>query len=556
VIDEEPYRSYEGGIAEEDPLSGAVKQLFGLEYLFPYQRLVMANILEAAEAAGVPLCWPCPGESGVLGESGGSFAPPDDAPFEGEAAGEGRGRQMVILPTGAGKSLCFQLPAMLMRGPTLVVYPILSLMADQERRLRERGFSPVMLRGGQTPEERDALWNALRPGQSRIIIANPETLLVPGVLNRLKRIRIVHIVIDEAHCVSEWGESFRPGYLELRRIIEALGPPLVTAFTATAGAPVLEKINRIIFGEVPAHQITGNPDRANITYAAQGCVVRDLAVRDLLAVNARPAIVFCSSRAGTEDLAAYLRNDLRAMGKSWHAEIRFYHAGLSREEKAETEQWFMNTGEGVLCATCAYGMGVDKADIRTVIHRDCAPSVEAYLQEAGRAGRDGGQAKAVLLWGPDDRMSLARAQNEAGRKRLGALLDYARDAGKCRRQALLDMLDYEGGGACPETLCCDVCENKAGSLLREEVSMVDFFRRNKRRYTLREAAAVLANAEHIRWSEEDARGTIAYFLKAGRLTESRNIFWKKKLELSGSSLAPGQLRYKTPPVSGLSPALF
>jgi ATP-dependent DNA helicase RecQ len=392
----------------------------------------------------------------------------------------------------------------------------------------------VLLRGGQSKEEREEIWEKLRSGKSKFIIANPEVLLVPQIMARLEKAKVAHIVIDEAHCVSEWGESFRPSYLEIHTIIKAVNAPLVTAFTATASAPVLEKINSYIFGETPAHQIVGNPDRANITYTAKGCIVRDLAVRDLLVANARPAIVFCSSRAGTENLAAYLRNELREMGKTWHNEIRFYHAGLSREEKAETEKWFMNNSEAVLCATCAYGMGVDKADIRTVIHRDCAPSVEAYLQEAGRAGRDGGQSKAVLLWGPDDKVSLGRAKNEAGRKRLAALLDYARDTGKCRRQALLDMLDYEGGNSSPESLCCDVCENGASPLLREEASIVDFFRRNKRRYTQTEAASVLSKAENIRWTEENARQAIAYLLTTGRLKKSRNFFWKNKMELSGS----------------------
>jgi ATP-dependent DNA helicase RecQ len=526
-------------IAEElfemDPLGNAVQRLFGLDYLFPYQRLVATNILEAAEAAGIPVHWPDAEEGGAAGEA----PAPEQGPLgecqSGETAAAGEtdrdclGRQIVILPTGAGKSLCFQLPAMLMEGPTLVIYPILSLMADQERRLRERGFSPVILRGGQTQEERDEIWEKLRRGQSRFIIANPEILLVPQVMKQFETIKVAHMVIDEAHCVSEWGESFRPSYLEINTIIKTVKPPLVTAFTATASAPVLEKIKKYIFGDSEVRQIVGNPDRANISYAAKGCIVRDLAVRDLLVSAGRPAIVFCSSRPGTEKLAAYLRNELREMGKSWHAEIRFYHAGLSREEKDETEKWFMPNTEAVLCATCAYGMGVDKADIRTVIHRDCAPSVEAYLQEAGRAGRDGGQSKAVLLWGPDDEAALNRTKSEAERKRLERLLRYARDTGRCRRQALLAMLDYENGGESPESLCCDVCENESLPALREEASLADFFRRNRRRYTPDEAAGILAKADNVRWTEDEARQSVDFLLRAGVLKKSRNILWKGKI---------------------------
>jgi ATP-dependent DNA helicase RecQ len=486
----------------------------------------MANILEAAEAAGVPVHWP--GESSdIAGEDGVGEPVPEDGAFD-----EDRGccgRQIVILPTGAGKSLCFQLPAMLMEGPTLVIYPLLGLMTDQERRLEERGFSPVILRGGQSREERDVIWNKLRTGQSKFIIANPEVLLTPQVASHLEKIKIVHTVIDEAHCVSEWGESFRPSYLEINKIIDALKSPIVTAFTATASKPVLEKIETYIFGNSRAHRVVGNPDRANITYTATACILRDIAIRDLLLVNQRPAIVFCSSRPGVEKLARYLRNETRALGLPWHKEIRFYHAGLSREEKKEVEGWFLRNPEGVLLATCAFGMGIDKSDIRTVIHRDSPPSVEAYLQESGRAGRDGLQSKAIFLWGPDDERSLQRAKKEADRKRLTKLLNYGRDTSRCRREALLALLNYEGASDSPESLCCDVCEKHSDDKLREESSLTDFFRRNKRCYTVNEAVRVLVKAENIRWSEEDAGHAIKHLIKQGKLRTLNSIFWRNKV---------------------------
>jgi ATP-dependent DNA helicase RecQ len=503
--------------AAGDPLGRAARRLFGVSYLFPYQRLVAANILEAAEAGGFLIRWP-DGETAGLDE------------FSGEDRDrESLGRQIVILPTGAGKSLCFQLPAMLLPGPTLVIYPLLSLMADQERRLRERGFAPVTLRGGQSRGERDAVWERLRSGESRFIIANPETLLTPAVTEKLKTLGILHIVIDEAHCVSEWGESFRPGYLEIGKILEAVhGPgraaPLVTAFTATASAQVLEKIEKYIFGS-GARRIIGNPDRGSIRYAAQGCLLRDLAVRDLLRTNARPAIVFCSSRPGTEKLARYLRNELD------EREIRFYHAGLSREEKTGLEGWFFQSRGGVLVSTCAYGMGVDKADIRTVIHRDCPPSVEAYLQESGRAGRDGRPARAVLLWGPDDEQAARRARTTADRERLAGLLAYARNTSECRREALLRLLNYEGSGDSPETACCDVCEEKAQARTREEPVLLDFFRRNRRRYTLNEAVKVLTASEPITWSDSEAEQAVNLLLRDNKLRILKNPVWKDKLTL-------------------------
>jgi ATP-dependent DNA helicase RecQ len=585
-----------------DPIADAVQKLFGLPYLFPYQRLVVANIIEAAEAAGIDIAWPSetgagdsagPGEpfgsDGVLADdpsgAGGMTAAGDDSVIDGPVDDEDRfsqGRQIVILPTGAGKSLCFQLPAMLMKGATLVIYPILSLMADQERRLAEKDFAPVMLRGGQSAAERAGIWEKLRTGEARFIIANPEVLLTEKVMEKLPDLGIVHVVIDEAHCVSEWGESFRPSYLRIGEIIDAIAGkrrgtqqtdgqdglsggrlpsdnlprdgfsggketrlplgnlPLVTAFTATASAPVLEKISRYIFGGEgeslsgatdfgngardggAAHRVIGNPDRPNIAYSATGCILRNAAVRDLIRQNERPAIVFCSSRPGTERLARYLRNELN------DREIRFYHAGLSREEKAAVEKWYLRNPVGILVATCAFGMGVDKADIRTVIHRDCPPSVEAYLQESGRAGRDGQPSKAVLLWGPEDEQSLKRARSEADRTRLRQLFRYAQSASPCRRAQLLGLLNYEGETAAPESDCCDVCNKTAKTSLREE-KLLGFFKKHKRCYTVIEAAILLSEIESLDWTEADAKQAIRILIQQGKLVESRNILWKHKI---------------------------
>jgi ATP-dependent DNA helicase RecQ len=411
-------------------------------------------------------------------------------------------------------------------------------MADQERSLQERGFAPAILRGGQGRAEREEIWRRVESRESRFIIANPEVLLTPRVTERLGALGIVHIVIDEAHCVSEWGESFRPSYLRIAEIIRAAGGaaggkdsalPLVTAFTATASKPVLDNIRKYIFGDTDAHRIIGNPDRSNISYAARGCILRDMAVRDLLIEHERPAIVFCSSRNGTEKLSRYLRNELSEMGHSWAREIRFYHAGLSREEKTEVEQWFFSNANAVLVSTCAYGMGVDKADIRTVIHRDCPPSVEAYLQESGRAGRDGRPSKAILLWGPEDAPAALRAKWDADKLRLEALFAYGRNTADCRREALLALLDYQGDGSKPESECCDVCGGSAKAALREEEGVMAFFHKNRRAYTMDEAASVLAGMATLRWTEEDVKKTILHLIRSGRLKRIGRFPWKNKI---------------------------
>jgi ATP-dependent DNA helicase RecQ len=547
-----------------DPLSRAAKVLFGLDYLYPYQRLVIANILEAALGAGRRVQWPWPeGENGpglvdAAARDAGDGGAGEGAGFLEDSAE--LGRQLVILPTGAGKSLCFQLPALLLDGPTLVIYPILSLMADQERRLSERGFTPVQLRGGQSPGERNGILGRIRSGESRFIIANPEVLIAPRLLDELESLGIVHLVIDEAHCVSEWGESFRPGYLEVHKIIEAARCPLVTAFTATASAPVLEGIEQHIFAGNGVRRVIGNPGRINIRYEAKGCILKNIAVRDLLISRERPAIVFCSSRKGTENLARYLRFELEAMGEKDAGEIRFYHAGLEREEKKKTETWFLHNPAGVLCATCAFGLGVDKADIRTVIHRDCPPTAEAYLQESGRAGRDGKNAEALLLFGPDDERRLSSMAGGVQKERFLKVLGYARDREQCRRKALLALLDYPGEAEMPEGFCCDVCERKkqngdtmprfpapgfltglSGSKrrkqkffdtqYREERSLLDFFSRNQRRYTLSEAGRELEQAETIRWTGNDAKEVIRYLLAAGKLKAGKSFLWKGRLSV-------------------------
>jgi ATP-dependent DNA helicase RecQ len=260
--------------------------------------------------------------------------------------------------------------------------------------------------------------------------------------------------------------------------------------------------------------------------------LRDIAVRDLLAGNERPAIVFCSSRPGTEKLARYLRNELESN------EIRFYHAGLERNEKTEVEKWFFTSDNGVLVSTCAYGMGVDKPNIRTVIHRDCPPSVEAYLQESGRAGRDGAPSRAFLLWGPDDESALLRAKNESDKQRLRELFAFARDSAHCRHETLLRLLNYEGEQSKNESGCCDVCEGTARSVLREEAPLLDFFSRNARAYNLDEGSAAAAasyRSVHQNYTAKDIRCAMRYLLKSGSLLQARLWPWRGKIRVRTSN---------------------
>ena len=337
----------------DDPAAQAALENFGIKYLFPWQRLVVGNIMDSyfsAKRRG--------DEEGLL---------------------DCDGKQIVLLPTGAGKSLCFQIPAILMEGPTLVIYPLLALMSDQYRRMSEGGIKAAIFRGGQTAEERDENFRLL-DGGAKIIIANPEILSDEKLTERLKEYGISHIAIDEAHCVSEWGDTFRPAYLELGKILRTLDVPVVTAFTATASPEVLARISDVLFnGE--AHIVRSESDRPNIHYYVKKVASKKAAALVLAKTEARPMIIFCGTRSRTEDMAQELNTAFGA------ETAKFYHAGMERGEKTKIEEWFFSRKDAVLCATCAYGMGVDKKDIHTVVHLDPPQTAEAYIQEAGRGGR-------------------------------------------------------------------------------------------------------------------------------------------------------------------------
>lgn len=395
-------------IIRDDPAGIAAFENFGIKYLYPWQRLVIANIMDAASGENQEVL----------------------------------GKQIVLLPTGAGKSLCFQIPALLLQGPTLVIYPLLALMNDQYRRMIEGGMKCVIFRGGQSEEERESNFKEIENG-AKIIIANPEVLSNQKLLERLSECNICHVAIDEAHCVSEWGDSFRPLYLELGNVLKKLAVPVVTAFTATASPEVLSRIAEVLF-EGEAHIVRSESDRPNIHYYVKKVSAKKTAALILAKTEQRPMIIFCGSRSRTEDMAQELNT---AYGEGT---AKFYHAGLEREEKNEVEEWFFKQKNAVLCATCAYGMGVDKKDIHTVVHLDPPLTAEAYIQEAGRGGRDGSVANAILLWSQEDSLRFAQFPSNS---RNAALRHFALD-NSCRRQILLDSLGAE------EAVCsgCDICD--------------------------------------------------------------------------------------------------
>ncbi len=362
---------------------------------------------------------------------------------------------LAIMPTGGGKSLCFQLPALLRDGVTVVISPLIALMRDQVRGLQEAGVEAGALTSGHTPEETDAVWEALEAGRLKLLYMAPERLAAGSALGMLRRINVSLIAVDEAHCVSQWGHDFRPDYLRIGELRRALDVPLA-AFTATADAETQDEIVQKLFDGSEPRKFLRGFDRPNIHLAF---AAKDGPRKQILdfasARKGQSGIVYCGTRNKTEVLA----QALRAEGHT----ACHYHGGMEAEDRRVVETRFAREDGLIVVATVAFGMGIDKPDIRWVAHADLPKSIEAYYQEIGRAGRDGAPAETLTLFGPDD-IRLRRSQIDEGlapperrmadHARLNALLGLA-EALKCRRQTLLG---YFGEQADP---CgkCDLCDN-------------------------------------------------------------------------------------------------
>src|SRR5919106_5012693 len=310
-----------------------------------------------------------------------------------EAALAGRD-VMVVMPTGSGKSLCYQLPALLRDDVTVVVSPLVALMQDQVEALAARGLGErVALVNAQ--QDRSANAETMRraaAGELRLLYVAPERFAAPGFLERMADVRVGLFVVDEAHCVSQWGHDFRPDSFRLADAARMVGAEALVASTATATPRVAVDVAQRLGLHDPLRVATGF-DRPNIAFAVARPVPgekRVLVAEALRADDALPAIVYAGTRAGAEELAADLSG---ALGE----EAAAYHAGLDREQRATVQRRFLADDVQVICATNAFGMGVDKPNVRSVIHASVPASLEAYYQEAGRAGRDGRPARALLL---------------------------------------------------------------------------------------------------------------------------------------------------------------
>ncbi len=379
----------------------------------------------------------------------GAFRPGQEEIVERLVSGK---NTLAVMPTGAGKSLCYQIPALLLDRLTVVVSPLVALMDDQVAGLRANGVAAVSVHSGLTREAQVANWRAVAAGSCKLLYLSPERLMGERMLDAIARLDPALLVVDEAHCISKWGMSFRPEYERLSGLRERFPHAAIAAFTATADKATRSDIAQKLFrGE--GRTIVQGFDRPNLRLGV--LPKRDWKAQLLAFLEDKreeAGIVYCLSRKFTEEVAEFLN----ASGVNAIA----YHAGRDADTRRVNQNRFMSENAVTMVATIAFGMGVDKPDIRYVCHLNLPGSMEAYYQEIGRAGRDGLPAETLLLYGLDD-LRLRRqfieqdGEDEAHKlrehKRLDALLAYC-DASACRRTALLSYFDEE-------TSACGNCDN-------------------------------------------------------------------------------------------------
>lgn len=361
---------------------------------------------------------------------------------------------LCVMPTGAGKSICYQVPALLKKGPSIIVSPLTALMDDQVAGLAANGVVASVIHSGRSREENVAAWQAFKAGEAKLLYMSPERLMTDRMLGALDALAPAMFIVDEAHCISKWGASFRPEYEMLAGLKRRFPQATIGAFTATADEATRADIAAKLFDGDGDILVQGF-DRPNLSLAVSAKQGWKSQLFDFLQTRRDVSgIVYCLSRRQTEEVAELLRAEgYRALA---------YHAGLAAETRREHQEVFMAEAGVIMVATIAFGMGIDKPDIRYVLHLSLPGSMEAYYQEIGRAGRDGAPAEAMMLYSMADARMRRQFIEEEGasedhrrreHKRLDALLAYC-EATQCRRVTLLSYFGENEAKPCGN---CDIC---------------------------------------------------------------------------------------------------
>lgn len=368
-----------------------------------------------------------------------------------------------IMPTGGGKSLCYQIPALLQSGVTLVISPLISLMKDQVAALNDAGVRAAYINSSLTYGQTNLVYRYAYENTYKIIYVAPERLTTEGFKNLCQKIRISQVVVDEAHCISQWGQDFRPSYLKIVEFLELLPyRPVVSAFTATATTQVRKDIIKILKLNNPLMVVTGF-DRPNLRFEVKAPESKTAILRTLIENRKNKCgIVYCSTRKEVERICGFLCSE------GFNATR--YHAGLEEDERRENQDAFIYDKKQIMVATNAFGMGIDKSNVSYVIHFNMPQSLEAYYQEAGRAGRDGSKAECILLFAKKDIKTAeflikTKTENEEltpeqcarliarDMKRLSIMTDYCTTT-RCLRKFIMDYFGQEAKSACGNCSNC------------------------------------------------------------------------------------------------------
>lgn len=426
---------------------------------------------------------------------------------------------LVIMPTGGGKSLCYQIPALLTGGTAIVVSPLIALMEDQVLALQARGIKAAYYNSSQNEEEARRVLSALHRHELDLLYVAPERLLSAGFIERLDSCPICLFAIDEAHCISEWGHDFRPEYHMLGLLKERFPDTPIIALTATADKQTRQDIQQKL--KIKAREFVASFNRPNVFYEV---LRKQKPIAQLETfLQSRPGqsgIVYCSARQRCEELA----EQLSALGYRAQA----YHAGMPHSQRRQVHQQFLADTTKIVVATIAFGMGIDKANVRFVVHYDLPKSLENYYQETGRAGRDGDNAHALLLYSPEDGARLKRflvednpLKNRRELTKLNTMLAFA-DSAHCRRERLLQYFGEESSKNCGQ---CDVCLSPPvrTDVTQEARQFLSCAYRLGQRYGISHIIEVLRGSQHQKILEQRHQHLSTY----GIGQHKSPAFWKQ-----------------------------